>query len=285
MASAADTKQLDLAELEKLAANPANKVYRYVESDERKEGALTATQLEDRFEALKRETVQLKTSCPEWTDFQIRLFLMRRDPEWKDFASVYPTFFQRATDTVAKRSAIIPLHAIIDVQKRLEAGEIDSQETADYMVRDDTMCFMLDKVDRQVKKGADKRLHEKARLRRRVLEKKFAACMVPSEELERANIVTVETRHEPDPMDDVIRRWKALKKNADANAAARERALKSVTGAEILLGRRLVALRMQVAERCMGPHPMLDPEGYSFIPTATRAGQLELRWLDDWIAI
>ena len=285
--------QFNDEDLSRLSEDPRNKVLRWAEPGERRADALSAEAILDKVERLKREVVRIKREKPHLNQLLLRYELLRDGAggamrEWGPFAEQYPFFWAKITSSASTRRDMIAIHAAIDARRKLESGEIATEQECETIIQNDMISLNLEnaKKDKKAKKRAgddERRLLEHARLRRAWLERQYADVLVPTDELKRLGIdfspaksCIDEIVKEHEEIDAALARKEGKEKRA--NEIAR------LTPELILSARALVELQVKVAKRCMGLPPLLDPKGYNFMPTYSRAAQVELTWMDEFIS-
>jgi hypothetical protein len=284
----AETPHLSDRELDRLSEDPRNKVLRWAEPGERRADALSADAILAKVEKLKREVVRIKSEKPHLNQFLLRYELLRDGTgEWAPFAEHYPFFWAKVTSSASTRRDMIAIHAAIDARRKLESGQIATEQECEALIQNDMIALNLDsaKKDKKAKKRAgddERRLLEHARLRRVWLERQFADVLVPTEELKSRGI---EFSPAKSCIDEIVKEHEEI----DAALAKkegkekREAEIARLTPELILSARALVELQVKVARKCMGLPPLLDPKGYNFMPTYSRAAQLEFTWTDEFI--
>lgn len=285
------TPHLSDHELERLSQDPHNKVLRWSEPGERRADALSAEEILSKVEKLKREVVRLKREKPHLNQFLLRYELLRDGTgEWAPFAEHYPLFWAKVTSSASKRRDMIAIHAAIESRRKLERGEIATEQECEALIQNDMIALNLENAKKETTgKGAkaaagdgERKLLEQARLRRVWLERQFRDVLVPTEELKRLGI---EFSPAKSCIDEIVSEYEAIEAALAKKEGKQKRAqeIARLTPELILSARALVELQVKVSKKCMGLPPLLDPKGYNFMPTYSRAAQVEFAWTQDFI--
>lgn len=283
------TSQLSDTDLSKLSQDPRNKVLRWTEPGERRADALTADQIQAKMERLKREVVRIKTERPHVNQLLLRYELLRNAAdEWGPFAENYPLIWSKVTSSASTRRDMIAIHSAVDIRRRFERGEIGSEQECDTLIQNDMIALNLEnaKKDPKAKRTSgdtERKLLEHARLRRSWLERQYADVLVPTEELKRLGIDFSPAKS---CIDQIVKEYEELDAALAKPAGKQKRAheIARLTPELIASARALVELQVKVSKRCMGLPPLLDPKGYNFMPTYSRAAQIEFSWTDEFTA-
>jgi len=302
--SASGVQALRAADLERIAADPANRVMQWGGAGPSRQGAFTAVQLATILEALKRAIVDTASARPGQNELMVRWQLSRQRvpgaPEgytWGVFAEHYPTFWGRLTSASATRKDVITLHAMVEARRRFEAGELASEQDVDAQIQNDLMALNVGTEGGPGEGGRGRgsgagsgsspdmrALLQQARLRRTVLERQFSGAMVPREELEKRGVAyspSLSCLHEiQESQADLDKR---LAKAGSPQAKQRKKNVAALKGYEVMFARRLLQLRVAIAKRCLGLPEPLDPKGATFMPTYSRSAQADVAWTDEWV--
>lgn len=282
---------LSAEKLEKLSEDPQNKVLRWAQPGDRRQDALGAEQILSLMNALANRVVSFKKSRPDANEFMVRYELSQEAPEiavstiprWSVFAEHYPTFWGKITSASSTRRDMITIHMMIDARLDLEKGVLGSEEEVEARIQSDLLALNAKKVEiPSSTRVPASELLQKAKLRRKWLEKRFADVLVPTEELRKAGISFEPTQC---ILDDITAMHEKLAKKlaTPEGKSARLHEISQVPPAIMLFGRNMLEFRAKIAKKCMGLPEPLDAKGHNFMPTYSRSAQLDLQWQDVWV--
>jgi hypothetical protein len=265
--------KLSSSELNDAAADVNKTVLQWSESGPVRADALRAAEIGARVEKLKHDVVDLWTAHPDANEFFVRYHLMMRG--WSEFAQQYPTFWAKLTSSSCTRLDVITIHMMVDTRVAFEEGKIADEKEVDSIIQNNLLALGFKDTGRP-RDAQEKQLREQARLRRKFLEKSYAAVLVPTEELARRghtlrgvgsnSIAAIIAAHE--------KLAAALKTPEGKNARAK--AISEVPGTLALLARRFLELRAGIAEKCGGTPDVLESKGLNFMPTYERSAQVSI---------
>lgn len=304
-AAPASVRHMTREQAEALArAQPGSRVYGWSEGAEAgpaRADAFGTVRLGEILEALKRAVVDRIAARPGLNELMLRWELSREAVPgggaggdagagaytWGDFAQHYPTFWAKLTSASTTRSDVIILHVMLDARRRLETGELATEQEVNELIYSDMIAMNI-KADKAANarnagnasaSGLDERtLLQRARMRRQVLRRTYEHVLVPTEELARRGIpfkaatsVLHEIRAEDEARKERLQRDRAAQ-------SRRKAAVDGLTAQDITFGRMLLRVRTELAKRCDGLPEPLDPRGASYMPTFVRSAQLGLAW-------
>lgn len=314
--TATSAQGLNSTDLNRIAAQPGNRVLQWAEPGDRRESAFSAAGLLEVVEALKRAVVKTVAETPGTNEFMLRFKLGAKPvavsgsgsgsssfpslslPDgytWGHFAEHYPTFWSKLTAAASTRKDVVAIHAMIAARMRFEAGELREEKEVDAQIQSDLIALNMEdgaKIERHGRGRNDtevRRMVEQARLRREVLHRAFRAVMVPTEELARRGVPfepAVSCLHKIVEADAAMEKKLKIKRYADARKAN----IRQLNRVGVTLARSLLQLRVAMAKECMGLPESLDPVGATFMPTYTRSAQVDCRWEGgmggaDWVGL
>lgn len=128
--------------LQRLAQNPENKVYQYVDDPEdAKRPRLGADDMRDYVKAIRKEYLRLRRVHPDWNDETIRNVIYKAKAKWNYFGKYYSQFFAMVTmrefETLQGPKAMDVMKHVfqmIFIMKQMEVGMYTKQQ-ADALIQ------------------------------------------------------------------------------------------------------------------------------------------------------
>jgi len=226
---------------------------------------------------------------------------------WADFAAYYPTFWSKITSASSTRRDMLTIAAMVAARRDFEEGRsaAGDEKELEALIQGDILALNMDKdttsgpaggAEAKKVRGAPganstevRRALEQARLRRTLLERRFADVCVPTEELAAAGIAFAPARS---CIHEIVEEHAAREKEAGAKKGGKKGTKgDAAPGKDIPLpvpvvrfARRMLELRVNIAKERGAMPEELEPKGASFIPTFVRSAQVDLAWQDQWIA-
>ena len=293
-------------DLERLSAQPENKVLRWAEPGERRRDAFSAEVLCVLVDRLKERVVTVVRGRPGTNELMLRMELGAERvgepaPEsytWADFAAFYPTFWSKITSASSTRRDMMTIQAMLSARRDFERGTSPAadEKELEALIQSDLVALNMQKAEGgkggkgsregAAAKGANssevRRALEQARLRRVVLERAFGDVRVPAEELAAEGTLFAPARS---CLHEIVEEHEQLAAKAGrAGRAGRGggKAQEPLPGPVVRFARRLLELRVNIAKQKGAMPEELEPKGATFMPTFVRSAQLDLEWRDQW---
>ena len=270
----ASTKSFSERDLSKLAAQPQNTVLKYDIAETLDEHTWAEKDIRSAIDELKECMVRIRMQEPEIRDFALQQRIIESDPRrWLAFLQRHRFFFRKVTSIDADRRDMILIERILEGVGRIQAGKVTKQEN-DAEIQEDLLALMLEKDDEEEdsaqsrKKNASpavRRAQRAARMKRRVLMKKYAFVRVPVEELKAAG------KYIPGKETELERLEK------ERRECKRTPFPTSIPEQIMRLLRMSIEARTHFIQSHGQPHPGLEPR-FDFTPTYHRAGRVRPEW-------
>jgi hypothetical protein len=306
-------------DLERISAQPGNRVLTWAEPGERRRDAFTAEQLEVLVPRLQARVVDTVRARPGTNELMLRMELGTQpvgDPApsaaytWADFAAHYPTFWSKITSASSTRRDMVTIRAMLAARRAFEQGTSTAADERELegIIQSDILALNMDSHSSSSASGGAeggegsgrgggnsnhnspqvRRALEQARLRRRVLERQFADVRAPSEELAALGVDFSPSRS---CIHEIVREHaeRGGKKGGGSGSARGHKRGAAAEGRSaplpppvVRFARRLLELRVNIAKERGAMPDELEPKGATFMPTFVRSAQLELEWQDAW---
>lgn len=131
------TQWLTDLQLQKLAEDEKNRVYRYTYDDGPSDptGRLTSTvqytadEIRDLIRNIRDRYLQLKGAHPDYDDDKLRYLICSEKYRWKEFSRSYALNFKCTTDSATDQKKMEHQYYMLYIKKQIEEGVVTSEQS------------------------------------------------------------------------------------------------------------------------------------------------------------